>query len=65
MGTLSPFSNVVQQFGMTRNEAYHSSFYHRSSARCIYLVVYVDDTVLTDSDHRGILQLKHYLCQHF
>ena len=59
------FSNVVQQFGMTRNEADHSVFYRHSSAGCIYLVVYVNDIVLTGSDHHGISQVKQHLCQHF
>jgi len=37
------FSNVVQQFGMTRSEADHLVFYCHSSVECIYLVIYVDD----------------------
>jgi len=35
---------------MSRNEANHLVFYCHSSAECIYLVVYVDDIVLTGSD---------------
>jgi len=58
-------SNVVQQFGMTRSEADHSVFYSHSSVGCIYLVVYVDDIVITGSDHHGISQVKQHLCQHF
>jgi len=50
---------------MTRSATDHSVFYHHSSAGCIYLVVYVDDIVLTDSDHHGISQVKQHLCQHF
>jgi len=59
------FSNVVQQFGMTRSEGDHSVFYRHSSVGCIYLVVYVDNIVLTGSDHHGISQVKQHLCQHF
>jgi len=59
------FSNVVQQFGMTRCEADHSVFYQHSSTRCVYLIVYVDDIVLTGSNNHGISQLKHHLCHHF
>ena len=59
------FSNVVQQFGMTRSEGDHSVFYRHSSVGCIYLVVYVDDIVLTGSDHHGISQVKQHLCQRF
>jgi len=37
----------------------HSVFYrHSISARCIYLVVYVDDIVLTSSDHYDISQVN-------
>jgi len=50
---------------MTRSEVDHSVFYHHSSVGCIYLVVYVDDIVLTHSDHHDILQVKQHLCQHF
>ena len=50
---------------MTRSEGDHSVFYRHSSAGCIYLVVYVDDIVLTGSDHHGISQVKQHLCQHF
>jgi len=59
------FSNVVQQFGMTHTEADHSVFYRHSSVGCIYVVLYVDDIVLTGSDHHGISQVKQHLCQHF
>ena len=48
------FSSVVQEFGMLRSEADHSVFYHyNSSSQCIYLVVYVDDIVITGSDQEG------------
>jgi len=50
---------------MTRIEADHSVFYRHSSAGCIYLVVYLDDIVLTGSDHHGISQVKQHLYQHF
>jgi len=59
------FSNFFQQFGMTHIEADHSVFYHHSSAGCIYLVEYVDDIVLTSSDHHGISQVNQDLCEHF
>ncbi|RDX86519.1 hypothetical protein CR513_32141, partial [Mucuna pruriens] len=60
------FSQVVQNFGMTRSEADHSIFYcHSSSAKCVYLVVYVDDIVITGNDDIKIFQLKQYLFSHF
>ncbi|RVW72341.1 Retrovirus-related Pol polyprotein from transposon TNT 1-94 [Vitis vinifera] len=60
------FSLVVQEFGMLRSEADHSVFYHHnSSSQCIYLVVYVDDIVITGSDQEGIQRLKQHLFNHF
>jgi len=59
------FSSVVKEFGMTRSEADHSVFYRHSNAGCIYLVIYVDDIVLTDSDHHDISQLKQHICHYF
>jgi len=59
------FSSVVQQFGMTRSKADHSIFYHHSSVRSIYLVVYVDDIVFTGSDQYGISHVKQHICHHF
>ena len=56
--TAAARGGVVKEFGMTRSEADHSVFYRHSNAGCIYLVVYVDDIVLTGSDHHGISQLK-------
>ncbi|RVW72915.1 Retrovirus-related Pol polyprotein from transposon RE2 [Vitis vinifera] len=45
------FSSVVQEFGMLRSTADHSVFYHHNSlGQYIYLVVYVDDIVITGSD---------------
>ena len=59
------FSSVVQEFGMLRI-ADHSVFYHHnSSGQCIYLVVYVDDIVITGSDQDGIHKLKQHLFTHF
>ena len=53
---------MVQKFGMTRSTSDHSVFYHHtSSEECIYLIVYVDDIVITRSDHNGIRKLKHLL----
>ncbi|RVW87780.1 Retrovirus-related Pol polyprotein from transposon TNT 1-94 [Vitis vinifera] len=45
------FSSIVQEFGMLRSTVDHSVFYHHNSlGQCIYLVVYVDDIVITGSD---------------
>nr|CAN80247.1 hypothetical protein VITISV_027801 [Vitis vinifera] len=62
----SRFSFVVQEFGMFRSTADHSVLYHHnSSGQCIYLVVYVDEIVITSSDQNGIQKLKQHLFTHF
>ncbi|RVX11416.1 Retrovirus-related Pol polyprotein from transposon RE1 [Vitis vinifera] len=44
----------------------HSIFYHHnSSGQCIYLVVYVDDIVITGNNQNGIQKLKQHLFTHF
>ena len=57
------FSSVIQEFGMLRNTADHSVFYHHNSS--IYQVVYVDDIVITGSDQDGIQKLKQHLFTYF
>ena len=59
------FSTAVQAFGLTRSEVNHSIFYRYSSSLCIYLVVYIDDIVITGNDQVGIQNLKEHLHQHF
>ncbi|RVW93087.1 Retrovirus-related Pol polyprotein from transposon TNT 1-94 [Vitis vinifera] len=55
----SHFSSVVQEFGMFRNTVDHSVFYHHnSSGQCIYLIVYVDNIVITSSDQNDIQKLN-------
>ena len=63
---LGRFSSVVQEFGMTRSTADHLFFYHHTSSRqCIYLIVYVDDIVITSNDQDGIQKRKQHLFSHF
>jgi len=60
------FSKVIQQFGMIRSETDHSVFFKRSSLnQVIYLVVYVDDIVITGNDQEGIKDLKQHLFSNF
>ena len=62
----SRFSSVIQEFGIIRSTADHSVFYHHTSTRqCIYLIVYVDDIVITSSDQDSIQKLKQHLFSHF
>ena len=37
---------------------------HTSLGQCIYLIVYVDDIVITGSDQDGIRKLKQHLFNH-
>ena len=51
---------------MTWSIADHSIFYHHtSSGQCIYLIVYVDDIVITGNDQDGIQRLKQHPFNHF
>ena len=51
---------------MTRSTTNHSVFYHHMSlGQCIFLIVYVDDIVITDNDQDGIQRLKQHLFGHF
>ena len=60
------FSSVVLEFGMTWSTLDHSVFYHHTtSGQCIYLIVYVDDIVIIDSDQDGIRKLKQHLFNYF
>ena len=44
----------------------HSVIYHYISiGQCIYLIVYVDDIVITGSDQDGIQKLKQQFFNHF
>ena len=60
------FSSMVQVFSMTRSISDHSVFYHHTSLRrCVYLIVYVNDIVITCNDRDGIRKLKQHLFSHF
>ena len=60
------FSSVVHEFGMSRSTTDHSVFYHHmSSGQCIYLIVYVDDIIITGNDQDCIQRLKQHLFSHF
>ena len=56
---------MIQQFGMIQSEANHSVFYCHTPRGYIYLIVYVDDIVITSSDSHGIMEVKQHLCHHF
>lgn len=59
------FSSVVKSFGMKQSNADHSVFFRTSGTKNIYLVVYVDDIVITGNDLTGIQELKNHLFRQF
>nr|KYP61339.1 hypothetical protein KK1_015826 [Cajanus cajan] len=60
------FSHIVQSFGLKHSEVDHSVFYcHTSSGKCVNLIMYVDDIVITGNDSVKISQLKRHLVNHF
>jgi len=58
--------HIVQTFRLKRSKADHFVFHcHTSPRKCVYLIVYVDDIIVTRNDATRISQLKEYLCNHF
>jgi len=51
---------------MKCSEIDNSVFYcHTSPGKCVYLIVYVDNIVITENDAIRISYLKEHLCNHF
>ena len=51
---------------MIKSTTDHSVFFHHTFTRqCIYLVIYVDDIVITGGDKVSIQKLKKHLFNHF
>jgi hypothetical protein len=59
------FFEAVLKFGLQRCQTDHSVFHLYTSAGYIFLVVYVDDIVITEDDSGGIARLKQFLQQQF
>lgn len=60
------FNSALIQFGMTKCEANHSAFFlHSSTARCIFLVVYVEDIFIIGGNLNGIQRIKTHLFNKF
>jgi len=62
---LTNFSTVVAHCGLRWSSFDHSIFIKHSFASTIIFAVYVDDIVVTEDDHQGIVQLKAYLSFYF
>ena len=51
---------------MIQSTVDHSVFYHHTSTGwCFYLIVYVDDIVITCGDQDGIQKLKQHFFNYF
>ena len=59
------FSKVVMEFGLNRSGVDHSMFYTCSKQGKIWLLVYVDDIIITGDDTQGIARLKEFLQKKF
>lgn len=44
---------------------FRSFLCHSALGLCMYLVVYIDDIIITGNDDKGITTLKNHLFQHF
>lgn len=53
------------EFGMMSCQTDHSVFYIHSGSMYVFLVVDVDDIIVTDNDNQGIEKLKHFLSTKF
>ncbi|XP_038683045.1 uncharacterized mitochondrial protein AtMg00810-like [Tripterygium wilfordii] len=59
------FSSTIQQRGF-QSSSYDSAFFVRRTALgCVFLLIYVDDMIITGDDYSGITDLKEYLQQQF
>ena len=59
------FSLVVTEFGLHRCGVDHSVFYKLAKHGKIWLLVYVDDIIITGDDIQGIKELKIFLQKKF
>ena len=58
-------SSVLQEIGFTPNKSDTSLFIRRTGKGCIYLLIYVDDIIVTGSDSSGISEIIEYLSKRF
>ena len=61
----SKFSEVVLSFGMSRCRVNHSVFYFHSARGSVWLLVYVDDIIITSNESFDIGKLKVCLQKNF
>ena len=59
------FSSAVGTFGLTQCAVDHSVFFRSVAGKRIWLLVYVDDIIITGDDVIGIQNLKAFLQQQF
>ena len=59
------FSSALLKFGFTSSPHDSALFVRHTSAGITVLLLYVDDMIITGSDHSGISDLQDFLHQHF
>ncbi|XP_059649061.1 uncharacterized mitochondrial protein AtMg00810-like [Cornus florida] len=59
------FSEAALEFGLNKCQIDHSVFHLCTKAGFIFLVVYIDDIMITDDDSAGIAKLKLFLQNRF
>ncbi|XP_019054011.1 PREDICTED: uncharacterized protein LOC109114964 [Nelumbo nucifera] len=61
----SKLSSFLLDYGFTANKVDSSLFILRSDTHCLYILVYVDDIILTGSTHSAITDLISAMESHF
>ena len=56
---------MVLAGGFQRCAVDHSIFYRKTTSGCVILAVCVDDILVTDSNVKGIAEIKQHLHTHF
>ncbi|OMO65350.1 Integrase, catalytic core [Corchorus capsularis] len=59
------YEHPPNKFGFKSSSYDHALFIRHSEHGSIFLLLYVDDIIITGSDVQGIAKLKNYLSQHF
>jgi hypothetical protein len=59
------FDETIRSFGFKENEEVNCIYAKFMSGKFIFLILYVDDILLTSSDVSLLLETKKFLCSNF
>lgn len=59
------FNTSIISIGFSQSAHYSALFTRYSRSGCVFLLLYVDDMIITGNDAPGILSLKHFLHRQF